>query len=218
MINHKNEFNFEIKNLDSDGSFAGYASVFNLVDSQNDTIINGAFMDSIKNRADEIKLLWQHKPDEPIGKIINLQEDNYGLFIIGSLDLNISKAREAYSLLKEGIITSMSIGYNVIDSQYDQKDDIRKIYKVNLWEISLVTFPANSNAVITRVKNKVIPSNIREFENYLRNAGFSRNKSKIISSCGYNAAYDTYCYDYKQLSQVLESLDRSISMLLSWRR
>ena len=101
-----------------------------------------------------MKLLWQHNQSEPIGNIINITEDARGLYIVAQLLLDIQKAKDAYVMLKSGAIDSLSIGYTPIDYEIDYQTNIRTIKKVNLWEISLVTFPANENAKIISVKNE----------------------------------------------------------------
>ena len=105
-------FTLELKSLDSQGRFAGYASVFNVVDNQRDIILPGAFVSSVKGRVQEIKFLWQHQQDEPIGVLDAVFEDAYGLYVEGRLLLTVQRAKEAYTLLKAGAISGLSIGYN----------------------------------------------------------------------------------------------------------
>lgn len=142
----------ELKSLDEKGYFSGYASVFNTIDKQNDIILNGAFKTSL-DKIKKIKLLWQHRADEPIGIFTKVKEDERGLFVEGKLLLNVARAKEAYSLLKEGAVDGMSIGYKVSESNIDENSGTRIIKNLELYEISLVTFPANSEATITSVKN-----------------------------------------------------------------
>jgi HK97 family phage prohead protease len=109
----------ELKNEDSDtGKFSGYASVFNHVDLHDDIILPGAFKECLE--ADEVKLLWQHDQAEPIGKITKLTEDNKGLFMEASLLMDLHRAKEAYSLLKNKIIKGLSIGFAIKESYYDR--------------------------------------------------------------------------------------------------
>lgn len=144
----------ELKALNEDGIFAGYASVFDMVDSQRDIVMRGAFRDSIKHRTGQIKLLWQHHQKEPIGYLTRLFEDQHGLYIEGRLMLELAKAREAYALLKRGIISGLSIGYSPLRYKYHPESNTRSLYKVQLWEISLVTFPANEASRVSVVKSK----------------------------------------------------------------
>lgn len=141
-----------IKSLDGEGRFAGYASVFDIVDSQKDIILRRAFMRTLSGRSAEIKLLWQHRQDEPIGVFDRIFEDARGLYVEGRLLLNVARAREAYSLLKEGAVSGLSIGYSPVKFATDARTGVRKLADVDLWEISLVTFPANEAAGVTVVK------------------------------------------------------------------
>ncbi len=147
----------DIKTVSKHGVFAGYASVFDVVDNQQDIILPGAFAKSLQERKDDIKLLWQHQIDEPIGILEKIFEDEKGLYVEGRLLLNIRRAREAYDLIKAGALEGMSIGYKPIDYDYDSNSGVRLIKEVLLFEVSLVTFPANSAASITVVKGNQQP-------------------------------------------------------------
>lgn len=145
---------FEVKSLREDGTFEGYASVFNNVDSQRDRVHPGAFKASIKTRDKPVQLLWQHQWDKPIGVITALFEDARGLFVKGKLLMDVAQAREAYSLLKAGVVRGLSIGYSVKRSRRNPDSGIRELLDLNLWEISLVTLPANEAAQVTVVKSR----------------------------------------------------------------
>ena len=153
MSKKNSDFNFSVKSMQEDGVFAGYASVFGIVDSQNDVVMKGAFARSIRKRVGEVKLLWQHQVEEPIGVFTLIREDSHGLYVEGRLLLDLQRGKEAYSLLKNGAINGLSIGYSVVAADYNGENNIRLITDLNLWEISLVTFPANEAAVVLRVKN-----------------------------------------------------------------
>ncbi|QGR02109.1 HK97 family phage prohead protease [Ehrlichia ruminantium] len=140
------------KNIKNCGTFSGYASIFNIVDKQKDIILPGAFSSTIKD-FHKVKLLWQHNCTEPIGNIVNMTEDHIGLHITANLLLDLQKGKEAYLMLKNGIINALSIGYQAIDYNTDFKTGIRTLKKISLWEISLVTFPANTQSQVTYVKN-----------------------------------------------------------------
>jgi HK97 family phage prohead protease len=150
-------YKFAIRDSTEDGIINGYASVFDVVDSQYDVIVNGAFRhyNNNSNAQTSIKLLWQHKPEQPIGFIKSIQEDHYGLYFEAKLLLDVAKAKEAHHLVKAGIIDSVSIGYTPLDYYIDHKRGVRVIKEINLWEISLVTFPANQAAKLTRTKHKL---------------------------------------------------------------
>jgi HK97 family phage prohead protease len=142
-----------LKSLDVDGRFAGYASVFGVVDNQRDIVMNGAFRQSIAERAGEIKLLWQHAQDEPIGYFTTMFEDEQGLYVEGQLMLELERGREAYALLKQGVVKGLSIGYSPVRYRLDPDNGVRQLQAVDLWEVSLVTFPANAQAGVTVVKS-----------------------------------------------------------------
>ncbi|PIR39583.1 MAG: HK97 family phage prohead protease [Alphaproteobacteria bacterium CG11_big_fil_rev_8_21_14_0_20_39_49] len=193
----------DIKGVEEDGTFSGYASVFNVVDSQNDIIANGAFKRCLERKKDSIKLLWQHKLDEPIGVFESLYEDSHGLFVKGRLLLDIKRAKEAYSLLKSGAINGMSIGYSVVSASYYEDNGVRIIEDVDLFEISLVTFPANENATITSVKSATA-STLREYEKFLRKSGYSRSEAKELALYGFKA---------EEMKSLEASIDRAIEAL-----
>lgn len=152
-----------LKSIQKDGVFAGYASVFDVLDQHQDIVQKGAFAETLKTRSRDIKLLWQHRQDEPIGVIDEIFEDKHGLYVRGRLLLDLQRAREAYALMKEGAIGGLSIGYSPI--KYAYKDDgTRIISQVELWEVSLVTFPANAAANITVVKSRGETAMIRSGE------------------------------------------------------
>jgi len=143
---------FEVKSLAADGTFAGYASVFGVVDSQRDRVHPGAFTQSIQHRDAPVPLLWQHQWDQPIGTIPSLFEDARGLYMKGKLLLEVAQAREAYALLKAGVVRGLSIGYSVKSSRRNPDSGVRELLALNLYEISLVTQPANAAAHVTVVK------------------------------------------------------------------
>lgn len=147
-------FDLALKSLDESGRFAGYASVFGVVDNQRDIIVRGAFRKTLKGRVAEIKFLWQHQQEEPIGVFERMFEDSRGLYVEGRLLLNVRRAREAYTLLKAGAISGLSIGYSPVKHSVDKKTGVRQLQEVELWEVSLVTFPANASANVTVVKSE----------------------------------------------------------------
>lgn len=141
--------NFQLNELsgEEEGVISGYASVFNVVDQHNDSIKPGSFKTLDK---DKIKFLWQHKADEPIGIIKEVIQNKVGLFFRAKLILDLPLARKAYDLIKAGVINGVSIGFQSVKSY--KKDEVRFIEDIDLWEISLVTFPANKHAAITEFK------------------------------------------------------------------
>lgn len=144
----------EVKSISPHGRFAGYASVFGVVDHQRDMVMAGAFQAALNAPLQEIKLLWQHQWAEPIGKIDVLFEDAYGLYMEGQLLLEVARAKEAYALLKEGVLNGLSIGYRPEKYRTDPDTGVRRLDAVSLYEISLVTMPANPQARVSVVKRQ----------------------------------------------------------------
>jgi HK97 family phage prohead protease len=159
--------------------FCGYASVFGNVDGAGDIIEAGAFTKTLVTEPN-VKLLWQHDTWQVIGSIPEIRQDANGLFITGRINLGTKTGKEAYALLKAGDLDSMSIGYRVLDSEYDSKTDIRTIKEVYLGEVSLVTFPANKQAKITSVKSIDSAESLSDIEDILKNKGFSNKQSKAL--------------------------------------
>lgn len=170
---------------DSDGVFEGYASVFGVVDQGMDVVARGAFAKSLGKR--KVKMLWQHETDKIIGVWDEIQEDERGLFVRGRLLKEVDKGREAMALLRAGAIDSMSIGYRTIEAVPEAEGRVRKLTEVDLFEISLVTFPMLPDAKVTAVKSI---KTIREFERALRDAGFSQNEAKAIAADGFKGFAD----------------------------
>lgn len=191
-MEHKHSsYPLAIRQVEENGLFSGYASIFNIRDLHNDVILPGAF-----NVQGTLPLLWQHKPEEPIGVINTIREDKRGLFVEGKLLLDVQRAKEAYTLLKSGVTNGLSIGFKVDDYTIDPQTGVRNIHRVALFEISLVTFPANPEAQITSVKmheeemkQTNLPTTIRAFEEFLRDAGYSRRVAKAIATHGFQAAF-----------------------------
>lgn len=176
------QFNANIKAVDGDsGTFEGYGSVFGVEDSYNEIVDKGAFAESIAKRMPA--LLWQHRSGEPIGVYTEVSEDAHGLKVKGQLNLDVQQGREAYSLLKQGALNGLSIGFMVLEDYYDQEKRIRHLKKLSLWEVSLVTFPANAEAMVSGVKG--VANTIRDFEGSLRDAGYSSEDAKIIAVHGF---------------------------------
>lgn len=185
------DFDLEVKAVREDGFFSGYASVFGVVDSYNEVVAKGAFVDTLadrKTKGRKLPVLWQHRGDMPIGYYEIVREDQKGLYVEGYLlTSDLALAREALALLKAGVVTGLSIGYWTRASTFDEKTGVRTLTQVDLEEVSLVTFPANDAARIDAVKLKLargtLPT-LSEFETFLRDAGVSRTKAAAIASGG----------------------------------
>jgi len=154
------------------GRFEGYASVFNTVDRGKDMMSPGAFRRSLSDRgAAGIKLLWQHDPKEPVGVLDDIFEDRRGLFIRGRLILDVARAREAYRLLGAGALDGLSIGFHTLRADQGA-NGVRILREVDLWEISLVTFPMNEQARISSFKTDGPSDNFTAADEAALVAGF----------------------------------------------
>ena len=139
--------------VSSAGVFEGYASMFGAIDLGGDVVERGAFRDTLDKRgAAGVKMLWQHNQSEPIGTWLSMTEDSRGLRVRGKLDLAVARAREALALLKSGALDGLSIGFRTEKSAKNPSTGVRLLQKIDLWEISLVTFPMAPRARVTSVK------------------------------------------------------------------
>ena len=181
-IQHKSVALTLKKEPDQDGVFEGYASVFGVVDQGMDVVERGAFRKSLGSR--KVKMLWQHDMSQPIGVWDEIYEDERGLFVRGRLLKEVEKGREAMALLRAGAIDSMSIGYRTMEAIPEGDGRVRKLMEVDLFEISLVTFPMLPDAKVTNVKSI---STERDFERFLRDAGYSRKEAVALTLHGFKA-------------------------------
>lgn len=124
----------------TDGSvISGYASLFGKSDQGGDTVETGAYAASL-SRGRKVKMLWQHDPSQPIGVWDEVHEDGKGLWVKGRLLTDVARGREAASLIAAGAIDGLSIGYRTVKARKDDKGG-RLLSELELWEVSLVTFP-----------------------------------------------------------------------------
>lgn len=173
----------EIKLIGDAGAFSGYAAVFGNVDLGGDIIERGAFKEFVTTKDNHVRVLYQHDARNPIGKAL-VREDSKGLAFDGSLVLEDATARKAYAMMKAGIIDAMSIGYDVIqpNGSTTDADGTRHLHGLKLWEISVTTFAMNQLASIDAVKAAQQITNIREYEDFLREVGgFSKAQAKLLA-------------------------------------
>ena len=172
----------------AEGEITGYGSVFGNQDLRESIIQLGAFSESLsKHRASGTKpaMLWQHDPREPIGVWERVEEDARGLKVSGRLNLDTARGREALSLVKQGALDGLSIGVNVEQQTVDRATNIRTLTRVDLWEISLVTFPANP---LARLKGKWAAPHFEtrsDLESFLRDAGLPRAAARAVTAAGW---------------------------------
>lgn len=171
---------FEVKASDNEEmKFAGFASTSDL-DQGGDIIVKGAWARTVAERGQKVKMLWGHKSDMmPLGKFTMIEEREAGLYVEGKIS-ETSHGKDVMTLLRDGAIDSMSIGYIAKESDY-RDDGVRVIKDLDLFEVSLVNFPMNEKAIITQVKNQFNP---RELERVLCEAGYSNSQAKRIASVG----------------------------------
>lgn len=139
--------------IDADGTVEGYASLFGELDRARDMMMRGAFAETLSARGiRRVPMLFQHDPSEPVGIWLELREDHRGLFARGRLIPEVARGRELLSLLRAGAIDGLSIGFRTSKARIDPRTRIRRIYAVDLWEISIVTFPMLTGARVRAVK------------------------------------------------------------------
>ena len=176
-------FALQIKASGEEGSIEGYGSVFGVRDNYDDVIVAGAFQASLAaHRAAGTMpaMLWQHDATEPIGIWTEIVEDAKGLRMKGMLALDTARGKEAYALLKMGALNGLSIGF--MSKKWSYEGDLRILAEVDLWEVSMVTFPANEAARITSVKSADDMSAPKDAERILREAGFSKSDATAFVS------------------------------------
>ena len=201
----RKSYPMEIKEISDEGYFSGYGSVFDVVDDWDDVIVRGAFAETLQKKTPV--MLWQHDSAEPIGVYERIREDEIGLWLEGRLLLDIEKGREAHILLKNRAIRGLSIGFLPLAWEWETRDNkrVRVLKDIDLWEVSLVTFPANPKAVVDEVKT------VRGLENFLRDAGLSRSEAKAaLAAIRADSQRDAEAEDAKKAALNLISIMRGV--------
>ncbi|HSI42390.1 MAG TPA: HK97 family phage prohead protease [Xanthobacteraceae bacterium] len=148
--------------VDVDGSFEGYAALFGRVDLGRDLIVPGAFTESLRRRGPAgVRMLFQHDPAEPIGVWLELKEDANGLYARGRLTPEVARAREVLALMRAGALDGLSIGFRTVEGRTDPRSRVRRLSRVDLWEISVVTFPMQPDARVAAVTRGALAAAIR---------------------------------------------------------
>lgn len=211
MLKHL-DFKAEIKSVGEPegnvGRISGYGNVFGVIDSYSEVVDKDAFAKSLLKKMP--KMLLQHKWDEVGGKWTLAREDANGLYVEGEINLDVQRAREYYSLIKQGALDGLSIGFQTLDSYYDDKN-IRHLREIDLMEVSIVTFPANEQSLITSVRS--LARTEREFEEFLRDAGYSRSQAKTIVTHGYSALMTDLRDAEKQKMELADNLTKLLATL-----
>lgn len=178
-----------VDDIETDGAFSGYASLFGRADTGRDVVERGAFARSLRERgAAGIRMLFQHDPAQPIGVWRDLREDGRGLFVSGRLTNGAARAEEVKRLMSSGALDGLSIGFRTVRARRDARTGLRHILEADLWEISVVTFPMLPEARVERVKGLRrgrLPT-VRAFENWLRrDAGLTRGQAHTVIAKGF---------------------------------
>lgn len=175
------DFSFELKALKDDGSFSGYASVFGVMDDGQDFVSKGAFLQTLSDlgaKGRKVPMLWAHRTDKPIGVYTDIREDEKGLWCEGKFTPGVALAEETRALMKDGAVSGLSIGFRTKVAEYNTDTGVRNIKQVDLYEISVVTFPMLDVARVVDVKSnfKLDP---RALERELKELGNFSNSEAV---------------------------------------
>ena len=174
----------EIKEAKADGSFTGYAAVFNNEDLGADVILPGAFKSAKTTRDGKVRIALYHDLHRLAGKS-TFEQDSHGLRVEGQLNLDVSYVKDAYALMKSGELDGLSVGFNILKdgSKWEERDGryVRIISAAELWEYSIVPFGMNPEALVDSVKS------IRDFEAQLRGLGYSQREAKALAAGGFKS-------------------------------
>lgn len=140
------DFRFEIKEVTDEGTFEGFASVYGVLDNGGDIVEKGAFARTL-NAHPDVPILWRH--EHPIGKG-HIEDSDRGLIVKGRLTMAVAQAKEALALMKDGVVSGLSIGFRAMKDEV--VNSVRHLKEVRLYEVSIVPFPMNEAATITKVK------------------------------------------------------------------
>ncbi len=182
------DFTLDLKRLDETGQIEGMGSVFNNVDQGGDIVDPSAFDATLKEyglKGSMPKMLWQHDPTAVIGVWEDMHVVDEGLHVRGRILKDVSKGLEAYTLLKNRAMDGLSIGYSVRDFEYEGDGRVRRLKDIDLWEVSVVTFPMNREATVTGVKRL---ETVRDVERVLRDAGVPSTFAKLVAAHGLQKA------------------------------
>ena len=183
-------FRFKAEDVTEGGIFTGYASTFNEKDLGGDIVLPGAF--------DQWLGLWKsgavatppvldnHDAGKVLGVYLEITPDTKGLWVKGQLNQETVAGKEKRALMKQGAVTGLSIGYSIYPGgyKYDPQQDAYLLANLELWEVSLATFPMNTSARVGTVKNMLereCRPTIRDIERTLRENGFSGSMAKAVA-------------------------------------
>lgn len=180
----------EFKAEGKKGYFEGMGSVFGNVDHEGDVIMPGAFEQIRKTKDGKLRIALYHNLQQLAGKA-DVEQTAEGLYVKGQLNMNLSYTPDAYECMKDGTLDAMSVGFNILPGGVSWSEDetdreVRLITKAELWEVSIVPFGMNPEALIDNVKSGAIHT-VREFERHLKSIGFSAREATAIASRGFKA-------------------------------
>lgn len=161
--------------VQDDHVIAGYASLFGACDQGGDVVRKGAYAASLKGleaQGRRVKMLWQHDPAQPIGVWDEVREDACGLWVKGRLLPQVDRGRDAVALIAAGAIDGLSIGYRTVKAEKNDKGQ-RLLTELELWEVSLVTFPMLPSARVVAKSDEMtlgVDDMLREIAAALRGA------------------------------------------------
>lgn len=135
--------------------FEGYASLFGVPDGAGDVVAPGAFVASLRKQGlSSVRMLYQHLAHEPIGVWEEMREDNRGLYVKGRIVTGIERGRDVLALLNEGALNGLSIGFRTRRARRDAATGLRTLLDIELWEVSVVTFPLLQGSQVTAIGTK----------------------------------------------------------------
>jgi len=206
----------ETKFANVEGAISGYGARFGNEDLVGHIIAPGAFaktLRDLKASGRKLPLLWQHAMDRPIGAWHTLREDEKGLWVEGQLELATQLGREAQALVKAGALDGLSIGYRTAKGSV--KNGVRILEAIDLYEVSLVTLPANPLARVQRVKQAggELFASVRELEDFLHGSGLPRGAAKAIASGGFSGLSVHASNTSKHLSQLAGAAALAVAQL-----
>ena len=177
----------EIKEAKADGTFTGYAAVFNNVDLGRDVIMPGAFRAMKETRDGKVRIAMNHDLKRLAGKA-KCTQDEHGLRVDGQPPLGVSYVQDPSELMKPGVPDGLSVGSDIVPggATWEERDGdyVRIIKDAVLWEFSLVPFGMNPEALVETVK---AATTIRDFEAQLRGLGYSQREAKALAAGGFQS-------------------------------
>lgn len=182
---------FEIKDVTEQGVIKGMAAAIGNVDEGGDRILAGAFDKSIARSKGIVPIYWGHAWERiPLGYGTSASADQKALNVEGELTMNIPAVRDAYESVahakKVGFVMGISIGYRIPPKGYEMVENVRELKEIDVYEWSVTPFPMNKRARVTGLKS-IDSFTERDFEEFLRDAGYSSREAKTIISRGFRA-------------------------------